>query len=394
MGLRKTYETHRAIFKAIIVAIIIIGLFGGVFGYLYFTNRPDKAIIIMTTNYENSSSGLNPDGSKFNLRNFKCDEVLSRALLAADAREVITVSDLASFIRVKEVTQKPIDVESDIKSIDSTYKITLSLPKQYKNHITAEVLLSAICESYKEWFVENYVSNSKALVIDLNNTDNMDYSMVANYVDMIVTRGKNYLSQKEESTSAFIGSDGSTWKSLRQELSNLTEYDLRTFNQYIWENGISKDQAWATIVLTHKNEDLDMNYKLLIANSETCGLVVGEYRKEMTVSALIPTYDDSEQFYMSRTKTGIDDISKSMDKYLNKASQIKETIDLNKNKIEKLEESEIESTEKADAMLLNVQNKVIDIFERIKKLDEEYVKEKTDDYVTYTFVENKFLGIF
>lgn len=389
MGFKQTYKTHRAMLKLIAVIFIFVCAFGVILGFLYLKNKPDKATIIMTMNYENSSSGLNPDGSKFNLRYFKCDEVLDEALNATNMSDHLTENKLASFIHIKEVTQKPIDVESDIKYINSTYKIYLSLPKEHSQYISAETLLTEICEAYKDWFVENYVVDSQALVINVDNTKDMDYSRAANYLDMVVTRGKNYLSQKEESTSAFIGEDGSTWKSLRQELSNLTEYDMKTFNQYVWENGISKDRSWATTLLTRQNEDLRMDYQLLIANADTCGIIVNEYRKEMTVSALIPTYDDQSQFYMSRTKTGIDEISKSMDEYLGYAAEIKETIDLNSDKIMKLNSSAVESNEKADKMLLNIQNEVVDIFSRIKKLDEEYMREKTDAFIQYSIVEQK-----
>lgn len=372
-----------------LVLVLIAAMFaGGFMGYIYLSNQNDEATVIMTLNYENSSSGLNPDSSKFNLRFFKCDEVLNEALKNAEMTEYLTKAELSSFIKIKGVSSKPIDVEADTKYIDSTYKIKLVLPEKYKGFTTAKKLLGEICKAYKEWFVSSYVIDSKALVIDVESVENMEYSMISSYFDMIVARGKNYLSQKEETTSAFTGEDGTTWKSLRQELSNLTEYDIKTFNQYIWENGIAKDKSWAITILKQKNEDLAIDYNLYLANVDKYGLVVDEYRNEMTSSVLIPTYDDTEQFYMSRTKTGIDDLSKSMDRYLGDATALKEKIDLNSDKIKKLETSTIESTEKADIMIFSIQKKVVDVFERIKKLDEEYVKEKTDDYVQYTFVEN------
>lgn len=361
---------------------------GGFLGYVYLSSKNDEASVIMTLNYENSSSGLNPDSSKFNLRFFKCDEVLEEALKHTEMEEYLTKTELSSFIKIKGVSSKPIDVEAETKYIDSTYKITLVLPEKYKGFTSAKKLLGEICKAYKEWFVSSYVIDSKALVIDIEDIENMEYSMISSYFDMIVARGKNYLSQKEESTSAFTGEDGTTWKSLRQELSNLTEYDIKTFNQYIWENGIAKDRAWAITILEQKNEDLAIDYKLYLANVEKYGLVVDEYRNEMTSSVLIPTYDDTEQFYMSRTKTGIDDLSKSMDNYLGDATALKEKIDLNSDRIKKLETSTMDTTEKAEIMISNIQKKVVDVFERIKKLDKEYVKEKTDDYVQYTFVED------
>ena len=207
---------------------------------------------------------------------------------------------------------------------------------------------------------------------------------------MMALRGKNYLSQKEESTTAFTGEDGTTWKSLRQELSNLTEYDIATFNQYIWENGIAKDNPWSITVLKHKNNDLNIDYTLFLNNVSQYSKVVKQYRNEMTSSVLIPTYDDSGQFYMSRTKTGIDDISKSMDQYLGDATGLKEKIDTNSDKIDKLEKSTITSTEKADIMLSNIRLKIADIFDRIRKLDAEYINRNTDSYIKYEFVDSGF----
>jgi hypothetical protein len=55
------------------------------------------------------------------------------------------------------------------------------------------------------------------------------------------------------------------------------------------------------------------------------------------------------------------------------------------------------STERADIMLKNIQLKIIGIFEKIQKLDEEYVNGKTDGYIKYSFVEDSgvlgFLGL-
>lgn len=384
----KKKKNKNLFFKIFIFILIIASLVGGFMGYIYMSDKNDEATVIMTLNYENSSSGLNPDSSKFNLRFFKCDEVLDEALKNSDMSEYLTKTELSSFIKIKGVSSKPIDVEAETKYIDSTYKITLVLPEKYAGFTTSKKMLGEICKAYKEWFVSSYVIDSKALVIDVENIENMEYSMISSYFDMIVTRGKNYLSQKEESTTAFTGEDGTTWKSLRQELSNLTEYDIKTFNQYIWENGIAKDKSWAITVLQQKNKDLAIDYELYLANVDKYSLVVDEYRNEMTSSVLIPTYDDTEQFYMSRTKTGIDDLSKSMDNYLGEATALREKIDLNSDKVMKLENSAITNTEKADIMLLDIQEKVIDIFGRIRELDEEYVKEKTDDYVQYTFIED------
>lgn len=386
----KKHSLIKRIFSILFILTFLAAIGVGAFlGYRYFEEKIDKAEVIMTLNYENSSAGLNPDNSKFNLRFFKSEEVLTVAIENADISEHLSPNELASFISMKGVSSKPIDVDSDTKYIDSTYKIKLALPEKYHGLITAKNLLDEICKAYKKWFVASYVIDSKALVLKTDDLKNAEYSTISSYFDMMVIRGKNYLDEKEVSTTAFTGEDGTTWKSLRQELSNLTEYDIQTFNQYIWENGIAKDKNWAITVLKHKTDDLASDYNLYLANVEKYSLAVDGYRNEMTSSVLIPTYDADEQFYMSRTKTGIDDISKSMDSTLEESTIVKEKMDINEDKISKLENSTIITTEKADIMLLNIQNKITDIFERIKVLDEEYVRQKTADYVRYEFIEEK-----
>lgn len=383
--------TKQKLSKLFLIVAIGLGFIAAVIiGYMYITGvyeQHTKATAIMTLNYENSSAGLNPDNSKFNLRFLKGEEVLNKALSATNMEMHITTTELASYIKIKGVSSKPIDVNAETKYIDSTYKITLDLPKEYSKIIDAEQMLVAICESYQQWFISSYVVDSKALDINTDDFENMDYSTISSYFDLMALRGKHYLTIKEESTTAFIGSDGTTWKSLNQELSNLTEYDIATFNQYIWENGIAKDKEQAILSLKQKNKDLYADYDLYMANAEEYGKAVENYRNEMTSSVLIPTYDASGEFYMSRTKTGIDSISKSMDQSLGDATNIKEKIDLNSDKINKLENSEVTDTEKADIMLENIQNKIMNIFKRIKKLDAEYVSEKTSGYVQYELVD-------
>lgn len=388
--LKEIGNFRRLLLVIFLSQIIMCGGIAGILGYAYMSKQTDTAVVVMTLNYENSTSGLNPDNSKFNLRFLKGEDVLLDALESTDMLQRLTPKELASFIKIKGVSSKPIDVNSDVKYIDSTYKITLTLPREYSEFISAKKMLGEICDSYSEWFVSSYVIDSKALEINTDNFKNMEYSTISSYLDLMALRGKNYLQQKEESTVAFTGSDGTTWKSLRQELSNLTEYDIATFNQYIWENGIAKDKDWAVTVLKHKSDDLNIDYTLYLANVSKYKGVVTQYRNEMTSSVLIPTYDELGQFYMSRTKTGIDDISKSMDQYLGDATTLKEKIDTNSDKIAKLENSTYTSTEKADIMLQSIQTKLVDIFERIKKLDAEYVSKKTSGYVQYEFVDSGF----
>lgn len=388
---RLTRKSHRR--KFIVASLIILALgfiIGAIFGFLYITGQigeSNKATVVITLNYENSSNGLNPDDSKLNLRFLKGEEVLSKALETTEMNRYMTVKELASYIHIKSVSSKDIDVNAETKYIDSTYKVTLTLPNEYLDYVSAKKMLGEICESYQEWFIDSYVINSKALEIDTSNFDNMDYVTISKYFDLMALRGKNYLTQKEESTTAFIGSDGTTWKSLHQELSNLTEYDITTFNRYIWETGISRDKDWAITLYEYTNDELYIDYNLYIRNIDSYEKVVNQYRNEMTSSVLIPTYDEQGEFYMSRTKTGIDQISKSMDNYIGDASVIKEKIDLNSNKIDKLTNSKITNTEKADMMLKNIQDKIVDIFERIKALDTEYINKKTTGYIRYEFVE-------
>lgn len=375
---------------AIIIAeYSVLGLIavGGIIGYMNIAENETKAVAILTLNYENSSSGLNPDNSKFNLRLLKEVEPLGDALENTEMNMYLAPQELASYIKIKGVSSKPIDVNSDIKYIDSTYKVTLNWPNKYADIVPAKKMLSEICESYHDWFLDNYVVDSEALEIDTARFDTMEYTSISSYLDMMAVRGKNYLTKKDETTTAFTGLDGATWKSLKQELDNLTNYDLATFNQYIWENGIAKDKDWEIIVMNHTNEELNYDYELYLANVEKYSIVVDQYRNEMTSSVLIPTYDESGQFYMSRTKTGIDEISKDMDRYLGDATAIKEKIDTNKNKIEKLETSGEVSTLKADLMLEDIQTKIVDIFERIKKLDKEYQNKKTKGYVQYEILD-------
>lgn len=367
--------------------VICMLTLGAVMAYINISDNRTKAVAILTLNYENSSAGLNPDNSKFNLRLLKESEPLGEALEDTEMNMYLAPQELASYIKIKGVSSKPIDVNSDTKYIDSTYKVTLNWPKKYADIVPAKKMLSKICESYHDWFLNNYVVDSEALEIDTGRFGTMEYASISSYLDMMAVRGKNYLIKKDETSTAFTGLDGTTWKSLKQELDNLTNYDLATFNQYIWENGIAKDKTWEIVVMNHTNDELTSEYELYLANVEKYSIVVDQYRNEMTSSVLIPTYDESGQFYMSRTKTGIDEISKDMDRYLGDATAIKEKIDINNNKIEKLKNSGEVSTEKADIMLEDIQTKIVDIFERIKKLDKEYQNKKTKGYVQYEIID-------
>ena len=57
------------------------------------------------------------------------------------------------------------------------------------------------------------------------------------------------------------------------------------------------------------------------------------------------------------------------------------------DKIKKLKNSGDIDTLKANLMLEEIQMKIVDIFERIKKLDQEYQNKKTRGYIQYKILD-------
>lgn len=185
---------------------------------------------------------------------------------------------------------------------------------------------------YQEKFNAEYRVTAKSLELDVDLSE-MDYNEISDYFRMMNNRIRSYLTVRNNHDGAFITADGQTYGALRKEVSNIDLYSLAEYESYIWENGVTTNAERRLADLQEMNRQLNWKYASSSQTSDAYRRILEEYNNQMVSSVLIPTYDSTGAFYMSRTKVGIDDLTLEANELLSTATAYSKSIATNVSKI-------------------------------------------------------------
>lgn len=365
------------VFLVLIAAVLFVS------AIVSYSNSEDRATCVMSLNYEESSKGRNPNNTRFNISELRSIEVAKLAIDSAGMTGEIEPRDIVDAISITTYSNKNF-VSEDEYYISSSYVVSFEKPFGKMGDISAKDMLNLICKEYKNNFYKDYIVTTKILENEKPNLENMDHFDIGSYFSLMAERINRYLAMRIDQASSFTTENGETFKSAKELVSNFKTYDLQNYNAYVWENGIAKDKIQQQETLTYLNNKLQWQYDEKIKNNRARISTINEYNQAMTSSVLIPTYDQDDEFYMSRTKTGIDDIAKDADADMTEAKSIELEVATNSDKIEKLnlETTDQQMTVAAD-MVVQIQKKIESIIERVVLIDKEYIMQKTRNYITF-----------
>ena len=110
------------------------------------------------------------------------------------------------------------------------------------------------------------------------------------------------------------------------------------------------------------------------------------YDAAMSAVVMIPTQDKTMNYYMSRTRTGIDSMAIHADQQLKGAMERKELIRYNTYLTEKLEAdgSDRAKAKQADAMIHDIEASLDKLASDIQTLDSAYTSTKARNYIGFS----------
>ena len=109
------------------------------------------------------------------------------------------------------------------------------------------------------------------------------------------------------------------------------------------------------------------------------------YDTAMSAIVMIPTEDSSYKYYMSRTKTGMDNMALHADGQLYGASEKMEAISYNTYLTEKMNtvSPRAEQINKADAMIRQMQEALETLASDIREVDKAYTSYKARNFLSF-----------
>ena len=364
----------------------VVALFMGFFlvfcGFHYIGNL-HSASTILSLDYEEASKGLTPNGMRFNVFEIRSPEVMERLIDYAKLDGKVTPDELSECVSVKATHDK--NISGNVNYISTSYVVKFT-NKGFISKGSAKKMLTLLCKAYSEYFVEHYGFNHSILSFDADDLKfNDEYLMAVDLLDLKCRQLEKYVDLRSRESKNYQDPEtGMTFSSLKEQLSDFYAYDLAKLRSYIIENGIAKDKAGLISMLDYKiRMDSLMHNKMMAAYDED-NKGVKMYDAAMSAVVMIPTQDEQMQYYMSRTKTGMDNMVKHAQEQLTGTAERMEHIEYNTYLTEKLEAGTAGKTkmEKADAMIREMEVSLDKIASDIQTVDSGYLNTKARNYIS------------
>lgn len=320
---------------------------------------------IISLNYSEASQALNSNGTRYNMAEIICDEVVEQAIKNGALKNV-TVKELKNCLVVYPCVQGGVDDESQYH-ISTEFAVEYHASKDTA-HLDSENVIKLITSAYKEYYIENYTDHFS---LDFEKPDfaQMEYMDIVEYFNKETQAVLNYLYGMAEKNPSFVTENGNTFHAIAGKVHQFKDTQInQNLRSLILQNGIVRDENGYIDRLSYRNKNIDFDRQKNDASYNLCNQAIDMYSEEMTRVVLVPTWDETGKYYMGRTKVGVDELSvmaTTFSDYV--ASNEKEMMD-NKLVMDKI------SSGNQDAQLYASADSLIDsIYESIKGFEKEAI---------------------
>lgn len=340
-------------------ALIFAILLTCVFGFLNHIKAKQFVMAIVSLNYSEASQAQNSNGTRYNMAEIVCDEVVEMAI-EKGALENVTVKQLKNCLSVYPYMQGDVNDKSNYH-ISTEFVVEYHASK-YTEHLNAENVILLVTSAYKDYYIEKYTDNFSLTEIEEKpDYSKMEYMDIVTYLDKETNSVLNYLYGMADKGTSFVTEDNTTFHSIAGKVAQFKQTQIeQNLRSFVLQYGIAKDKSGYIDRLSYQNKNTNFDKRKNTASFDLCNAAIDMYAEEMTRIVLVPTWDGSGKYYMGRTKVGIDELSVMATAFSDKvASTNKEMMD-NKLVIEKMQGAAQDDTVKtqADEMIATIDQSI------------------------------------
>ena len=280
----------------------------GAFAVCNHIKAKQNMTAVVSLNYSEASQAQNTNGTRFNMTEIICDDVIERAIRLG-AFEDVTVDQLRECLSVYPYVQGDVNDKSN-------YHISTEFVVEYKasrhtSHLDSENVIMLVTSAYKDHYIEVYTDNfSLTGQSDKPDYSSMEYMDAVSYLTKSTTSVLNYLYGMAEKAPSFVTSGGASFDSIAGKVyqfrATQIEENLRSL---ILQHGVVRDKQTYLDRLSYQNTDTEFAKQKNTASFDVCNATIDMYSVEMTRVVLVPTRDANGKYYMGRTNVGIDELS-------------------------------------------------------------------------------------
>lgn len=353
--------------------LIFVFILTGVFGVLNHMKSKQSVMAVVALNYSEASQAQNSNGTRYNMAEIICEEVVEKAI-EMGAFEKVTVKQLKSCLSVYPYVQGDVNDKSNYH-ISTEFVVEYHASK-YTEHLDAENVIMLITSAYKEYYMEKYTDNFSLVASDEKpDFSKMEYMDIVTYFDKETTSILNYLYGMAEKSPSFVTKNNATFNSIAGKVHQFKETQIEeNLRSLILQHGIVRDKTSYTDRLAYQNKNTNFDKQKNSASFSLCNEAIDMYSEEMTRIVLVPTWDGSGKYYMGRTKVGIDELSVMATNFSDRvATNNKEIMD-NQLIIGKMQNGTQNSTAaaEADALIVSINQSLENFREEAINAGKEY----------------------
>ena len=169
----------------------------------------------------------------------------------------------------------------------------------------------------------------------------------------------------------------------REKADNFIQIELERYEAFALENGLSREQNTFQSRMQYANRLLDTERQKDMAAYDVRLEAIEMYNAFMTRFVLIPTYDTDKEFYMSRTKVGVDYFAAEAKEHLASAAQLGEEMEHNDYASRQTGSAPAFSTARSQAnhRIEELKTELLVLSDQCRELCGAYVREKRDGYI-------------
>lgn len=353
-----------------------------------YTGSFNKKSVVLSLNYEEASKGQNPNLTRYNVYELKSDRVMERVISNAGLQDVLTPTELSEHIDIAENSSgKTIDPnDSSTYYISTSYTVSYRMNREIKN-ISVDYMMTLICKSYNDMFHEEYVGTKSVLKYDLGDIEGKEYIEIAKLFTNKSDQMLRYIQQRIEENATYRSDiTGQSFQTIKKMIQNVQNYSIKKYSAFVLESGLSRNKDHYIRTLNYKNDMLNINYQKFMIDYNVRKQQVQDYDSAMIGTVMVPSINEKQEYYMSRTNTGTDYLTKEADYSLSQGNAVDRDIIDNNDIIAKVNAStaDEESYKKADELIKTVDEELKQVANTADTTDKEYIKHTTKDYLTFT----------
>ncbi len=356
---RVTKSESFKIFKSVkpltVWVLVFTIVLTGVFAVFNHVKSKQYMMAVVALNYSEASQAQNTNGTRFNMTEIICDEVIERAIKLG-AFEDVTVEELRECLSVYPYVQGDVNDESNYHI--STEFVVEYFASKDTAHLDSENVIMLITSAYKDYYIEKYTDNF-SLTGDSEKPDysKMEYMDVVAYFSKEATSVLNYMYGMAEKAPSFVTSGNISFSSIAGKIYQFKETQIeQNLRSLILQYGLVREEQTYLERLNYQNQNIDFTKQKNVASFNICNETVGMYSDDMTRVVLVPTRDAEGKYYMSRTKVGIDEISVLATTFSDAIAENEKELMSNSLIIEKIQNSSntAQYALQADALILAI----------------------------------------